>query len=63
MSTMITLNKITQAEHESAVEWIACAFEGQATDHLSRSKVIRVIENWYDGGLDQFKADVAYMPF
>lgn len=60
MNTMIQLTKITDTEHESAVEWMATAFPGQQTDSLSRSKIISILETWYDGGLDQFKIDVAF---
>lgn len=62
---MINLSKthLTPTQHESAIEWFATAFEGRRTDHLGVEQSVKIIEAWYDGGLDQFKIDVAHCPF
>ncbi len=57
----ITLTKITEEQHRSAIEWIMDAFPHQweeAAD-LSPMQAYRVIRRQYCGGWAQFLADSA----
>lgn len=55
----ITLTKITPVQHASAIEWLACAFDGATwVDTLTPNRAWREIQNWYDGGWPQFVEDL-----
>ena len=57
----ITLAKITSAQHESAIEWLACVLPGQSTDHFTPQQCYRMIKGWYDGGWGGFLFDLGYV--
>lgn len=53
-----TTHPVTTAQHESAIEWMACAFPGQATDDLTPEQCRSLLEIHYDGGWVQFVTDL-----
>ena len=53
----ITLTKITDRQHRSAVEWIECWCE-RSVSHLSAQKIWKIMEREYSGGWAGFVIDL-----
>ena len=53
----ITLTKITDDQHESAVDWISCLYPVGYTVTLTPQQAYRVVQRHYDGGWAQFVID------